>query len=222
VEEVPALVLFGDVVNSSRDRIGTTEWLRGLVDELDVAYEGRRLAQFDFTQGDEIQGLLKPDADPIEAVLRAALGPSARPVRWVAIRGPVDPGEGPATRRNGTAFIAARKAIEEARARHQRLVVVTGKPDVDALLADMTPVLADLLAALTARQREVTRLAVVEGLRQSGVAERLGIRRATVSVSFTRARVQSIEHLVSAIRTVYSTGVTDGPRAGAEPDGLER
>jgi DNA-directed RNA polymerase specialized sigma24 family protein len=96
---------------------------------------------------------------------------------------------------------------------------VTGQPEVDALLADLTPVLADLLVALTPRQREVVRLALVDGLRQSGVADKLGIRRATVSVLFARARVQSIGHLVSAIRKVNSTGdLEPRPRAGAEPD----
>jgi predicted DNA-binding protein (UPF0251 family) len=140
-------------------------------------------------------------------------------MRWVAFRGFVDPGEGPATQRSGTAFIAARKAIAEAHSGHQRLVVVTGQPEVDALLADLTPVLADLLVALTPRQREVVRLALVDGLRQSGVADKLGIRRATVSVLFARARVQSIGHLVSAIRKVNSTGdLEPRPRAGAEPD----
>lgn len=225
MEELPALVLFGDVIGSRKDRAGSTAWLRDLVAELDEAYGEQRLAPFDFTQGDELQGLLVAEADPLVAVLHAALGQAARPIRWVSIRGGVDRGEGPATQRTGQAFLAARETIEAARSGHERLVVRTGRSDVDELLADMTPALADLLEGLTARQRAVARLALIEGLRQSEVAERLGVRRATISVSFGRAKVQSVHRLVAAIRRVYAsagledpTGAVAGP-AGLGPDG---
>ena len=65
------LVLFGDVVESRRDSVASTAWLRDLVAELDGTYGDRRLAPFGFTQGDELQGLLAPDADPLDAILRA-------------------------------------------------------------------------------------------------------------------------------------------------------
>jgi predicted DNA-binding protein (UPF0251 family) len=51
----------------------------------------------------------------------------------------------------------------------------------------------------------VARLALLDGLRQSEVAERLGVRRATISVSFGRARIQSLAGLVAAIRRVYGS-----------------
>jgi RNA polymerase sigma factor (sigma-70 family) len=219
VDELQGLVLFGDVVDSRRNASEAADWLRHLVDELDEAYGEQRIAPFGFTQGDELQGLLVAGADPLVAVLRAALGPSARPIRWVCVRGGVDPGEGPATQRTGEVFLAAREMIEEARSGHERLVVRTGRPDVDELLAGMTPALADLLEALTPRQRDVARLALIEGLRQSEVAERLGVRRATISVSFGRARVQSVQRLVAAIRKVYSSAgapVLEGAGSGAE------
>jgi hypothetical protein len=200
VEELRSLVLFGDVVRSRKDRVETTAWLRDLVADLDAAYGELRLAPFAFTQGDELQGLLVPDADPLLAVLRAALGPSARPIRWVCIWGEVDGGEGPATERTGAAFLAAREAIAEARSARERLVIRTGNPGADELLAGMTPALVDLLDGLTAHQRLVAGLAVLEGLRQADVAERLSIRRATVSVAFGRARVNSILRLAEAIR----------------------
>ena len=111
----------------------------------------------------------------------------------------------PATQRTGRAFVGARDAIEAARAGHERLVIVTGRSEEDYLLAGMTPALADLLEGLTQRQRDVARLALIEGLRQSEVAERLGVRRATISVSFGRARVQSVQRLVAAIRMVYAS-----------------
>ena len=54
-----ATVLFGDVVKSRRDAKGSTDWLRTLVGELESAYPpADRVADFEFTQGDEIQGLL--------------------------------------------------------------------------------------------------------------------------------------------------------------------
>ena len=207
--ESQGLVLFGDIVGSRRDPSAAAEWLRLLVAELDEAYGEQRLAPFGFTQGDELQGLLVADADPLIAVLRAALGPGARPIRWVCVTGGVDPGEGPATQRTGQAFLKARESIEAARSGHERLVVRTGRPEVDELLDGMTPALADLLEGLTARQRAVARLALIEGLRQSEVAERLGVRRATISVSFGRAKVQTVQRLVAAIRKVYSTAGAD-------------
>ena len=81
------LVLFGDVVGSRRDSVGSTAWLRDLVVELDAVYGDERLARFGFTQGDELQGLLAQAADPFTAVLHAALGSGGRRMRWVAVRG---------------------------------------------------------------------------------------------------------------------------------------
>ena len=219
MDEVQGLVLFGDVVGSRKDSRGSTAWLRDLVSELDEAYGEQRLAPFEFTQGDELQGLLSADADPLAAVLRAALGPAARPIRWACIEGPVDAGEGPATQRTGPAFVAARDASEAARAGHDRLVIRTGRAEADELLAGMTPALVDLIEGLTPRQRVVTRLALIDGLRQSEVADRLGVRRATISVSFGRAKVQTLQRLVAAIRKVYSSAgaqASDGSRKGTE------
>ncbi len=207
------LVLFGDVIGSRRDSIASTAWLRELIKQLDEAYADTRLAPFGFTQGDELQGLLAPEADPLKAVLLASLGPEGRRMRWVAVRGSIDldpaAGPAPATERTGPAFVAARETIAAARTGHERLVIVTGQPDVDELLADLTPALADLLEGLTARQRLVARLALIDDLRQSEVADRLGVRRATISVSFSRARVRSLQRLVAGIRMVYASGSGD-------------
>jgi DNA-directed RNA polymerase specialized sigma24 family protein len=95
--------------------------------------------------------------------------------------------------------------MKAARFGHDRLVLRTGDGETDDLLDDMAPALVDLLEGLTARQRAVARLALLDGLRQSEVAERLGVRRATISVSFGRARVQSLAGLVAAIRRVYGS-----------------
>jgi RNA polymerase sigma factor (sigma-70 family) len=220
--DTTGLVLFGDVVGSRRDSAGATAWLRDLVWELDGAYAAERLAPFGFTQGDELQGLLSPAADPFTAVLRAALGPGDKRMRWVVVRGEVDPdptgGKAPATERSGPAFVAARSAIEGARTGHERLVILTGRAEVDNLLADLAPALMDMLDGLTERQRSVARLALIEDLRQSEVADRLGVRRATVSVSFTRARVRPLQRLVAGMRIVYSGVAPVTPAPGAEAE----
>ena len=220
MEETRALVLFGDVVRSSRDRVEAAAWLRDFVAGLDAAYGASRLAPFDFTQGDELQGLLSPDADPLVAVLRAALGPGTRPVRWACVWGSVDQGEGPATQRTGQAFLAARDEIAAARSARERLVIRTGNPGADRLLEGMTPALADLLDGLTDHQRVVAGLALLDGMRQAEVAERLGIRRATVSVAFSRARVNSIGRLCDAIRQTCeaaSAAASDAAADAARP-----
>lgn len=216
--DLVGLVLFGDVVGSRHDSVASTAWLRDLVAELDAAYGDERLAPFGFTQGDELQGLLAPRADPLTAVLHAALSPGGRRMRWVAVRGETDAdlteGKAPATERAGAAFVAARKAIDAARTSHERLVILTGQPDVDALLDDLAPALIDMLDGLTERQRIVARLALIEDLRQSDVADRLKVRRATVSVSFSRARVRPLGRLVAGMRRIYSSCAGDPPRAG--------
>jgi predicted DNA-binding protein (UPF0251 family) len=204
MEHLSGIAVFGDVVGSRRDSAGSTNWLRDLVVELNEVYGDSRLAEFAFTQGDELQGLLAADADPLAAVLRAALAPPGRKIRWAVVRGPIDPGEGPAIQRTGEAFVTARRAIEAARVARDRLVFRIGDEAADALVNDMAPALMDMLDELTPTQREVARLALVLGMRQSEVADRLGKRRATVSVSFARARVVPIERLANAMRSVIA------------------
>lgn len=185
---------------------------------LDEAYGARRLASFDFTQGDELQGLLELDADPFLAVLQATLRPhdgeGAVPrMRWVVVAGEIDPGRGPATRRTGPAFIQARIALEEAKRQRDGLVCRTPDARADALLDGTAPALAAMIDGMTDRQREVARLSLVDGLRQSEIADRLGIARATVSVSSARGDVRNLGRLLGAIRTLWA----DGLDAGAGP-----
>src|SRR5262245_23242862 len=133
---VPATVLFGDVVDSRADP-GASAFLRALRDELEAAYGSRRLAPAGFTQGDELQLLLAPGADPFIAVLRAALHPEARELRWAVVAGDVLAGTGPATERTGPAFLVARDLLERAKTRREGLLAVSGDPAADALLQDL-------------------------------------------------------------------------------------
>ena len=200
---MPALVLFGDVIRSRREPLAATAWLRTLTADLTRVYaEGERLAPFEFTQGDELQGLLPTTADPTRAILRASLHPEAMPMRWVVVAGEVDPGHGPATQRSGPAFIAARERLAGAAARRERLAVVSGDPPTDELLGALGPLLGELLADLTDRQREIAWPILVDGLRRSDAAERLGVSRATISVAADRAHLRSIGELAGVIRTL--------------------
>src|SRR3954447_25186572 len=213
---VPATVVFGDVVGSRGDP-GTTEFLRALRDDLEAAYGPRRVAPSGFTQGDELQLLLAPGADPFQAVLRAALRTDARGFRWAIVAGGVLPGSGPATERSGPAFLAARELLERARTRRVGLVAATGDPAADALLDEVGPVLVALLDELTGRQREVARLILVEDLRRADAAERLGVSRATVSVIAARARVRHLAGLASALARTFPEGVERASAAAERP-----
>jgi DNA-binding NarL/FixJ family response regulator len=212
-----AIVLFGDVIRSRRDASGSTTWLRTLTAELEAtAPPGSLVAPFEFTQGDELQGLLAPGADPLDAVLRASFNPDRSPMRWVIVAGEVDPGTGPATQRTGPAFLRARERLAEAVARRDNLLMSSGDPATDALLDRLAPVLAEMLDDLTRRQMTIGRLLVIDGLRRSEVADRLHVSRATVSVVADRAHIRSITRLASALRELFDAGWT---AAAPEPAG---
>lgn len=200
-------VLVGDVVDSRFDLAGSSAWIRRLSAELSAIVPREQVAPFDFTQGDEVQGLLRPTADPFRYVLEAALHEAAPAMRWVIVAGRVEAGEGSATRRTGEAFVAARALIGEAKHRHDGLLALSGDPTADALLDDLAPVLANSLAAMTPRQRLIARPMLLEGSRQADVAARLGVSRATVSVAYGRGRVRDAERLVRAIRHIFQAGL---------------
>jgi len=202
-----AIVLFGDVIRSRKNATGSTTWLRTLTAELTGGWAAEdQLAPFEFTQGDELQGLLAPDADPLLAVLRASLHPDRHPMRWVIVAGEIDPGTGPATQRTGPAFLRARDRLAEASKRGDNLLMSSGDVYTDSLLDRIAPLLAELFGDLTERQVAIGRLLVIEGLRQSEVADRLHVSRATVSVAADRAHIRSIIRLASVLRELFATG----------------
>lgn len=210
-----AIVIIGDVVRSRRSPAAAGDWLRRLTKELNEAYGADRLAPFAFTQGDELQGLLRAEADPLLAILLAGLDPAGLEMRWAVAGGRVATGRGRATERSGEAFFVARELIGSSARARDGLVMRSGSATQDALLGDLAPLLAELLGELTPRQREIAQLALVRGLRQADVAERLGVSRATISVTWSRSRVRSIERLARALRTLFATGVASAERAGA-------
>jgi DNA-binding CsgD family transcriptional regulator len=215
------VVLFGDVVGSRRGPGTATGWLDSLRQAFDHVYASTRLADFEFTQGDEIQGLLAPTTDPFLAVLLSTLRPhtgrEAVPrMRWVMVLGHVDPGEGPTTHRTGDAFVGARALLGQARDERDGLLCVTGDRVADEYLAGTTPVLAAIIERMTDRQRHIARLTLVDGLRQSEIAERLDVSRPTVSVSYARADVRNLSRLVAAVRAIWVDGVERALAVAAE------
>jgi DNA-binding CsgD family transcriptional regulator len=212
---VNGTVIFGDVVRSRTDAPAATAWLRALAAELDTAIPpADRLADFEFTQGDELQGLLRPGVDPFPAVVRAGLHPDGLPMRWVVVTGEVDEGRGPATQRTGPAFLRARERLAEASARRDGLAVESGHPPTDALLDDIAPLLVELIEDLTDRQRVIARLLLVDGLRRSEAALALDVSRATVSVAADRAHVRSIGRLADALARLLAQGAAQAALAG--------
>src|SRR3954452_9915239 len=211
-----AIVIFGDVADSRADAPRATAWLRTLSVELDRRYGDGRLARFAFTQGDELQGLVRRTADPTLAVLHAALHPHGMRMRWVAVAGAVEAGSGPATERTGPAFIAARDLVGAARRQRDGLLVRVGEPATDALLDDVAPTLAVLLAELTTTQRAVARLLLVDGLKQAEAAKRLSVSRPTVSVAAERARVREIARLADAVRGLVAGGAPARPSEASD------
>jgi DNA-binding NarL/FixJ family response regulator len=202
------IVLIGDVIGSKRDLAAASAWSRRLSAELTGLAPADQLAAFDFAQGDEVQGLLRLDADPFACLLYAFLHEAAPPMRWVVVAGTVEAGEGSAIQRTGAAFVAARATLAEAKHRSDSLLVSTGDLAADALLDDLAPVFATSLESMTPRQRTIARLMLLEGCRQSDVAARLGVSRATVSVAYGRGRVRDAGRLLRVTRRIFAEGLS--------------
>lgn len=205
-------VVFGDVIRSRDEPSASTAWLRTLAAALGAGSDpAEPLAPYGFTQGDEFQGLLHVRSDPLSVVIRASLHEDARPMRWIIVSGPIEPGDGPATERTGEAFLAARALLDEARHRRDGLLIAVGSPREDEILDPLAPLLADLLGDLTDRQRTLARLMILDGLRRSEVADALGVSRATVSVMAERARIRRIEGLIHVVRRLIADGEGKSP-----------
>jgi DNA-binding CsgD family transcriptional regulator len=221
VTSTHGICIFGDVVGSRTRASAATAWLGWLRDHLETAHP-ERLAAFEFTQGDEIQGLLPIDADPLLPVLDAMLRPhgppdGVPPMRWVIAAGSIDPGEGPATRRTGQAFLMARQLIGTAHDEGDVLRCASGDVAADTLLAEVAPVLGWLIHRMTDRQREALHLQVIGHLRQEAIAERLGISQPAVSGILARAGARDVARLTAAVRTLLGDGIRRSLAEGSAP-----
>jgi hypothetical protein len=215
------ICVFGDVVGSRSAATAATAWLERLRDHLERTCP-ERLAPFEYTQGDEIQGLLPIDADALTPVLDAILRPHGGSegvprMRWVIATGAIDPGEGPATRRTGEAFLLARRLITEALRDGDGLRCATGSPRTDDILDGVAPVLASLIERMSDRQREGLHLQTIERLHQEAIAERLGITQPAVSGLLARAGARDVARLAQVVRTLLAEGI--GRSLAAEREG---
>ncbi|MFM2105894.1 MAG: hypothetical protein RL338_926 [Chloroflexota bacterium] len=159
--------------------------------------------------GVETPATIARDGDALRGYLAASLEPHPVLLRWAIVVRPAPADE-------AALLSAARDLLVEARRDRERLAIRTGDTAADALLDALAPLLGDLLVDLTQRQREVARLILVDGLRQSQVAARLGVARATISVMTARGHLRSIARLVTAIRLVVGER-TAAAAAPAEP-----
>lgn len=161
--------------------------ITSLRSRLDDAFPGSLLAPFALDAG-RIVGLLDPLADPLRPVLVGGVGDGAVRVRWAIAQGELASGRGGIARRASALMAVADEAIDVARTRRDHLVVRTGIEGADRLLDGIAPLLVELLDDLTDRQRTVARLILLDRLRQSDVADALGVSRATVSVMVGRGQ----------------------------------
>lgn len=189
-------------------------WLRDLAAALEHACGellGSPFAQLD---GGNLAAQLAAGADPLEAFLRGTLRQAERApraavhLRWAIAAGPVPIAHAAADEGHAAIDVAV-AALANGQRDRAGLVIRSGHPGADRLLADVAPVVAEMVELLTPRQRDVARLMLVDGLRQAEAAERLGIARSTVGVIAARARIRSMERLIDAARTVFAAGLAD-------------
>ncbi len=176
--------------------------LAAFVDDLSAVFRGRIETPFALRDG-RVGGAIDAGASPVDAIVLSQLAAPV-PLRWAALA-TTGPGPGPGE------WEAAASALDDARAAGERAVVRTGVAAVDRLVADILPALIDQLGDLTIRQKEVARLALFDGLRQSQVAGRLGIARATTSIAFERAHVRSLARLIAAATTLIAGAERERP-----------
>jgi DNA-binding CsgD family transcriptional regulator len=145
--------------------------------------------------------LLRPDAAPFRVILVAGLQAGIAPLRWSIATGASEPsGIG----RDDAPIAAAVDALAEVALQRESITVRSGDPAGDALLGDLAPALAALLAGLTERQREAGRLLLIDGLRRSEIAAALGISRPTVSVMVDRARLLEIARFARGLDAILA------------------
>ena len=222
MREVRAVIVIGDDIEERSGGPVSRARLRALAAALDDALPRGRLAGFS-VGGGRLVGILAPEADPIRALIAGALvGDDAPHVRWALVEGVLDPGRGGIARRAERLLVEARRSVELARTRRDRLIVRTGDEGADRLLDGIAPLLIDLLDDLSDRQRVVARLLLVDGLRQADVADALAVSRATISVMVGRGRIRSIERLAGAVRAVVLAARQAAAEVGPAGESIAR
>jgi hypothetical protein len=192
-----------DMVASRRDPERSAAFLARLPAILAGAAGSGIVRPFVAVRGDEVEGVLSASSDPFRPIVAAALDQAGAGLRWSVVAG---------DRLMAPAMAAA--AIPTLKARRETLVVRTGDPPTDALLADLVPLLGALLGDMTERQRDVARRILVEGRHQAAVAADLGVSRATVSVAVSRGRLRDLERAMRGLHGLCQAGIANAGRNG--------
>jgi len=191
---MPAAVLL-DQRHSRAGHDLVEPWLRDMEDA-SLAF----LLPFERTAGDEMEALIDDPATLTEVVLRAL----RTSTWWIGIGiGSVDqPLPASVRQSQGTAFVLARQAIQEAKARPERVRALAQDRDAGDLEAAL------LLMGVLFSRRHVPE-SPVNRLRQSGltivqIAEQLGITKQAVSQQLRVSRTEEqagrrlVQHLAEA------------------------
>jgi len=176
-------VIIGDIRKSrdleNRDQV--QEKFKRALETINSEYSDNLTSKFVITIGDEFQGVLTSLEKSYDVCLRVE--DLLHPVRFA-----FGIGFGEITTAinemaigmDGPAFHRARTALETAKAQQRWIVYETGNETFDTLANATIHLLSKMRESWTDRQREAISLLMQLGTHQ-GVAERLGVARATVT-----------------------------------------
>lgn len=187
--------VIGDVVDSRRllARAAVQARLEHAVALINERFREEIASSFLVTLGDEFQGLLhglgrlldltyavEMELFPVHIRFGVGIGGLDTSLREVALG------------MDGPAFHRAREAVESAKKRHLSLVLRSGDPVVDALVADYCALASRVRAGWTPKQREAAHLLRDVRL-QKDIAEKLRVEPAAVSQRLTSAMWHELE-----------------------------
>jgi SatD family (SatD) len=181
-----AIALIGDIVASRqldpRQRTALQRRLEQLLDAMNRQYRDALAAKFLLTLGDEFQGVLtRGDVVP-DIVWQLETGLRQIDVRIAIGLGTLNPPfKDVALGMDGPAFHQAREAIELSRKRRLKGGVFAGFGDDDPVLNGFARILRYVREGFTERQLDTAAL-LRGGIRQTEVADRLGVTRQMVNV----------------------------------------
>lgn len=196
--------------------------IRASVEHVDLAPELKRLAQsleaevpgsmFQVAWGDEVEGVLPRPADTWDLYLhvRKTLGDLGfyMGVGFGEISGGSSGIAGQSVHDlNGTAFKAAREAVEAAKADTEAALAlefsVFGQPELTAALSAY-PRIINLAARRMTRTQRAYFSDLIVGYRQSAIARRHGVRQPSVSLALQRAGADQLDAMAGGLRALLA------------------
>lgn len=191
--------IIGDLVASRRlspeQRAAAQLELNAALAEVNAAFSGSLAAKFIVTLGDECQGLINSEGDPVSAALMLLHRMRRYPIRLAIGMGGISTSldGGPAIGADGTAYRRARRAIEQMKVRHgARLRFACGDEELESALNVVAALCDKLASGWTDKQEQAVcamltaRIAGVK-LTQTELAASLGIGQSTVNAQLSAA-----------------------------------